>query len=96
MLNRNQAKAIAAQHIRDLSPGLVDVVIVDRLTVEKPYGWVFHYDSKRYVETLDDRYALWGNGPVLVESNGTVHQIGSAQGAAEKYLNELERRMSQG
>lgn len=92
MLDRSQAKAVASEHIRRLSSGAIDFVIVDKLTLEGRHGWVFFYDSRIYLETLDDRHALWGNGPVAVESNGTVHQLGSAPGEVEKYLMEMERR----
>ena len=46
------------------------VAIASRQTIRKPYGWVFFYNSTRYLETGDPLEALGGNGPVIVERDG--------------------------
>jgi hypothetical protein len=54
-------------------------VIGDDYTQEKSYGWVFFYQSKRYIETGDPSTMLAGNGPVVVlRDDGSVHLLGSA------------------
>ncbi len=55
------------------------LVIVDDETIEKPYGWVFFYQSGRFLETGEPGLALAGNGPVVVlREDGSVHHLGSA------------------
>src|SRR5687768_2200550 len=44
-----------------------ECALLEQFTIEKPYGWVFIYNAKRYVETGDFAHALVGNGPVVVE-----------------------------
>ena len=47
--------------------------------IEKPYGWIFFYTSKKYWETGDVSEAVAGNGPIIVEkSTGTFRQLGTA------------------
>ena len=55
-----------------------EYVIVDEDTRVTNYGWIFHVNSRRFVETGDDRFMLIGNDPVIVEkSDGSVHTTGS-------------------
>ena len=41
-----------------------ELKVIDDLTIAKDYGWVFFYNSARYPETGDVRFALAGNGPL--------------------------------
>jgi hypothetical protein len=45
------------------------LVIREELTIERPFGWVFFYDSRRFLETGDPTWAIAGNGPVFVNKN---------------------------
>lgn len=48
-------------------------------TVTRPYGWVFFYDSKRYLKTRAFEHAIAGNGPVVViAATGEVAHLGTA------------------
>lgn len=38
----------------------------------RPYGWVFCYTSKQYVETGDGNYGLIGNAPFFVSKSGKL------------------------
>ncbi len=54
-------------------------VVMDDKTIEKSYGWVFIFNSKKYLETGNMLYALGGNGPIVVEKEtGKIHQLGTA------------------
>ena len=64
------------------------LVIVEHATLEKEYGWIFFYNSRKYLETKNERYLLYGGGPIVVEkADGSIHELGSAGGA--KYQIEL-------
>jgi len=64
---------------------------------EKPYGWVFFYTSKRFLETDSMEYAIVGNGPIafLAETGETI-QLPSLdpEGAIAEF--ERERRLDVG
>jgi hypothetical protein len=44
-----------------------ELVILDERTRATPYGWVFFFNSRRFVETRDVLLALGGNGPIVFE-----------------------------
>lgn len=44
-----------------------EFLILGDLTRTTSYGWVFFFNSRRFVETRDVLYALGGNGPVVFE-----------------------------
>jgi len=74
-----RARELAEEFIGNMAAGQLDLVIVDSLTMDIGVGWVFMYHSKRYLETLDFRYQLAGNAPLIVEKNsGAVHVTGTA------------------
>lgn len=61
-----------------------EVVIVDANTIKKAYGWIFFYQSKRFLEQGEASYCLAGNGPVVVmRDNGDVHWLPAAELPAE-------------
>jgi hypothetical protein len=67
-----------------------DCALIDNATMEKPYGWYFCYQSKAYIQSGDDRYALFGSGGLIVERNdGDVFEFGSAY-PLERYLAAYE------
>lgn len=69
------------------------VVIIDSKTIEKPYGWAFFYNSRKYVETGDMIHSLVGGGPVIVvASTGEVFELGSVRPAARE-IEDLEKRL---
>ena len=55
----------------------------------KPYGWIFHYQSKNY-NPDDDKTHLEGNCPIIVDRvDGEIRGTGTAH-ALEHYLREYE------
>lgn len=56
-----------------------DAVIMDEATVEKPYGWIFIFQSKRYLETQNPLEAFGGNSPIFVNKHtGEITLLGTA------------------
>lgn len=80
MTTRAEAKALVEGFIANDDPSGGDVVIVlDGETIERPWGWVFFYNSRRFVETGDLSSCLTGNAPILVErSSGRLIETGTA------------------
>jgi hypothetical protein len=99
MMNKDKASAIAAEYIGEgrQTPEGITLVIIDKETQEREFGWVFFYDSKEYIETGDFLHAVAGNAPVVVLRDGTVRTTGTSRSLGE-YLEEIEiehRRRSQ-
>ena len=71
MLSREQAREVAEEylHRRFSKKHGDDIVILDAHTLEKPYGWIYFYQHRRFLETGKVRDGLIGNGPLLVDKN---------------------------
>ena len=70
---------------------LSDNELIISNALEKPWGWVFFYNSKRFLETRDDRHAIAGNGPFLIErETGRLFETGTAR-PLEYYIANYER-----
>ena len=79
-MNKDIAKKIALKYVAERQAASnCELEIVDELTQEEDFGWVFFYDSKKYIETDDSKYAVVGNAPFIVNANtGTIEDTGTA------------------
>ena len=78
--SRNDAWNIAYKDIQSRAhyvPGGLSVM--DEYTIEKPYGWIFFYDSTRFLQTRSLADAIAGNGPLVVLRDGTIHSLPTGQ-----------------
>ena len=98
MLTRLEARALVEAELGRLEnrsyPGVSkDLVLLDEETIERPWGWVFFYNSKRFLETQDFLHALAGNAPYLVNRHtGEVRSTGTAY-PAQHYIAEYEKSL---
>lgn len=90
MLTMEEAKKIALDDLNSGHRPEGELVILDEYTLAKPYGWVFIYNTRKYMETDKFLYALGGNGPVVVEHNKRIHRLGSAE-ASKDVIAVMER-----
>jgi hypothetical protein len=75
-VTRAEARAIAAQEMERLFLGsAIEPVIVDSDTDEADFGWVFYYQSRRYLETGRPSDRLVGNEPLVVDRHGRLHRL---------------------
>lgn len=91
-MNLTRALEVARAYIAAQSEvsGEEFVVVNDR-TLERPYGWIFFYETRAYVDTGDELARAVGNAPLLVEKEtGKVHVAGSER-PIEEYLGVFER-----
>jgi hypothetical protein len=92
MLDKLEAKEKVCEYLLSKYPGAADNWAIHEKTLDQPYGWVFFYDHKRYIQENDRRARLAGNGPILVDrTDGTIRQFGTAD-PLQFYLNEYERQ----
>jgi hypothetical protein len=77
-LTADQARAVALRFLSELHPGPDEAVLMEDLTREEDFGWVFFYQSRAYAESGDPGKMLVGNAPFIVDHTGQVHETGTA------------------
>ena len=91
MVTREEAKTIVEREIAKW--GSSDIVVLDEPTIEKPWGWVFFYNSQKYIATGEAIHALAGNAPFIVNRNtGALEVTGTAK-RIEEYVSEYEKKL---
>lgn len=67
MLTQEKAQAIALTFITDLAQkaGRQYIILEDKI-IEKPYAWVFPFNTREYAETGNIRAMVLGTGPIVV------------------------------
>ncbi|RYG90939.1 hypothetical protein EU803_13205 [Loktanella sp. IMCC34160] len=77
MISRSEA----AQLVRNEIEGF-DCVLLEEPIAEGAFGWVFGYQSAKFIESGSFSDALFGNAPFLVErETGRLHVLGTARPA---------------
>jgi hypothetical protein len=91
MLNVTEARSLVQSYINSIYHVDGDeLVILDEETIVKPYGWVFLYESRKFLETNNITFAALGNAPIIVEKeNGTMTVLGTAE-PLEYYIEKYE------
>lgn len=94
MLTREEAEEIARAQVTKLGQGVPGgVALMPESTIAKAYGWVFFFNSKRFLETRDPFSSLLGNSPFLVEAEGgRITLLGTSRPVADS-LKRLEIQM---
>ena len=78
-IDKAQAIAIARQTIAKASTHDHDMVIQEKKTEERDFGWVFFYTTRKFLETGDKKYLVPGNAPLVVErEDGSTHFLGTS------------------
>jgi hypothetical protein len=94
ILAKSEALELVSQKLETMTTPDEPFVIVDSHTFEKPYGWVFFYNTKKFVETGLLQHTLAGNGPVIVNKyDGTIRFFGSSP--STDWIAEYERELAQ-
>ena len=79
MLSKEEARKVAENFVSSMPFGGGDddgLVILDEYTLEKEFGWIFSYNTKKFKDTQDYDYALLDNNPFIVNKRtGQVKRI---------------------
>jgi hypothetical protein len=90
-VSKGQALQLARQAYSEIKTD-AEIVILEDLTVEKDFGWVFFASPRKYLETKEPRYLVPGLGPLVVErTNGQTHFLATSV-PPERAVEEFERR----
>ncbi|GAB5562835.1 MAG: hypothetical protein SynsKO_44820 [Synoicihabitans sp.] len=91
-MTREEAQLEAEDYLASIersSPGS-NLQILEDVTTEFTHGWVFHYQSKAFLESGDLSDRLAGNAPIIIDSrNGSIHETGTAE-RLEYYIQNYE------
>jgi hypothetical protein len=92
LVTREEARSLVEAMIAEVDLPEDDVaVIIDAATIEKDWGWVFFYESRRFLETGNHSSRLAGNAPIIVNARtGAAAHTGTAY-PVEHYITEYER-----
>lgn len=93
MIVESDAKYIASQYLEKLESEVGEPLeIVDKETIERSFGWIFFYNSKKYLESGELSYMLAGNAPFIIDrNNGELYETGTAK-PIEEYISEYEEQ----
>jgi hypothetical protein len=72
-----EARSLAEEYIEKNIPPPDDdrLVIADAATMEVEGGWLFSYQSEKYLTTKDYDFFIVGNWPVFVSVDGGIVEI---------------------
>ena len=94
MLDRISAKDRVSDKLREMSPAHERWVVVDEHTIERSFGWIFFYNSERFVTTGSAMYRLAGNGPVFVNKVTESIEFFGSTAPLEVLISRYERALS--
>jgi hypothetical protein len=94
MITRKRARELVSNQVcgpYGQMPEGDEIIILDEATIEKPWGWVFFYTSKKWHETKDFKYAIAGHSPIIVErTTGKLFITGTAY-PIQHYIQNYEQ-----
>lgn len=67
--------------------------IVREATIAKPYGWIFFYQSKEFLDDGTPSAQLAGNAPIIVDRNNFELRVTGTAKPLEDYLKEYEETL---
>ena len=91
LLTKAEALALVSERLRERSRHEL-FVVVDEYTLVKPFGWVFFYNSDKFVKTGEFKYQLAGNGPVMVNSRTREIEFCGTNRSFEELMAEYDRK----
>ena len=87
-----KAAALATAWVDILCEG--QARIVRELTIAKPYGWVFFYQAKEFLDNGTASSQLVGNAPIIVNRNTSELRVTGTAKPLEHDLEEYEKTLS--
>ena len=93
MFTREDAYRIALAEInRNCAPEYPAAIIDDR-TIERDFGWVFYFNSKRFLETGDRNHSFAGSRLVIVSKYTGRTEMHAGPEEDARIFEDYERRV---
>jgi hypothetical protein len=86
-----KAAALATAWVEILCEG--EARIVRGATIAKPYGWIFFYQSKEFLDNGTASAQLVGNAPIIVNRNTHELRVTGTARPLQYYLEEYEKSL---
>jgi hypothetical protein len=94
MLNRQQAQDLVEGMIGEIDGDSDDWAVVQaESTIEKPWGWIFFYQSRKYLETGEFSCQLLGNSPIFVNRKTGIAWVSGTAESVEEYIQQYESQI---
>lgn len=94
MPTKIEALELVSLQLQHMSTDDDPFVLIEKSTIERPFGWVFFYNSEKFVNTGISEYRLAGNGPVIVNKDtGLVRFYGSGK-PPEEIIKDYEKELA--
>ena len=92
MITYREACAKIRAYVRNLSAlSALDLVVMEELTIERDFGWVFIYDVRKVAGGGASTTQIAGNSPLIVDRrNGSLHEAGTTY-PVEHYIDNYEK-----
>lgn len=75
-------------------PDKPSLVVQNTATIERPWGWVFFYNTEHYLDSGNTHEALVGNAPIVVNRyTGEMLETGTAH-PIEHYIEQYEQKLN--
>jgi hypothetical protein len=93
MLSKTDAEALVLEQLKKFQSPDHPIAISQAKTIERPFGWIFFYNTRKYLETGNVIDGLAGNWPFLVNKyNGSVVVMRSDQ-SVNDFIGEYEHSL---
>ena len=90
-LTKREAEESAARLLRIARNPGSDSAIVAARTTRAPFGWICFYESRKYLETHEDRHSLPEHAPIVVNGrDGTAVMLSPLVSLADQ-VRQYER-----
>ena len=87
MITKEEATEIAANYVKGLSTRY-EIALLHNETKEFDLGWVFFYQSQKFIVSGDYKDMIAGNAPLIVNKyDGNISITGTAY-PIEKYIDD--------
>ncbi len=86
MFTRTDALKAVEEYLNSDPQHDSDLLVLEALTQEYDFGYVFFYDSERHVETQISEYAIGGNAPIIFEKTTGQMLVTGTANPIESYI----------
>jgi hypothetical protein len=93
MLTQAEAEAQVLEHLKRFQSPPHLLAINEAATIERQFGWVFFYNTRKCFETGNLLDQLAGNGPIIVNKYTSAVVYGRSNQPIEAFIEEYERSL---
>ena len=88
MWTYDNALSIARAYVDAVTEGRA--VVTESTVIDLPYGWVFFYQNREFLETRDPLTQLVGNAPIIFNRVSGEYRVTGTAHPVDHYLREYE------